>query len=244
MAHQDDRPDLYRAGALAFWSNDDIGPQDIPVADGKVQPGTGGISSFSQKDLAWQDNKTWVLHSTSSLDPALKAVNDYGTHWSIQPSKVMTVQEYKAALSTVEAEVVPFHPLQDRGTGREIFETSNKYGQHPKSAFFVSAALRTVVQEKIPVANWDDNNYTYLTILANSILARSIKLSDLAYQTGSLLLKKQAVVGTAVLAYIKAMDEKTTGDDDEEVNWENDRTMLTSALKLDTFPALDEANQE
>lgn len=211
-----------------------------------VGSGTGGISAFSQKDPAWQDNKTWVLCSTSSLDSALKAINDYGTHWSIQPSKVLTVQEYKAALNTLEADVIPFHSLQNPSTGLGKFDLSNKYGQHCKSVVFVSAILRTVAQERIPVANWDDNDYTHLVILANSLNAGLIRFSDLVYQSDSLLLKKQAVVGAAMLAFIKVMNEKTKDDEDsdEAVDWANDYAMLWGALKLDRFPSLDETNQE
>ena len=62
---------------------------------------------------------------------------------------------------------------------------------------------------EIRVANWDDNDYTHLAILANALNAGLIRLEDLIYQPDSLLLNKQAVVGAAILAYIKAMDEKT-----------------------------------
>ena len=150
----------------------------------------------------------------------------------------MTVQEYKAALSIVEAEVVPSHPPQDPETALGDFELSNKYGRLPKSALFVSAALRTVVQEKIPIANWDNNDYTHLAILAKSLHAGSIQLSDLVHQPDSLLLKKQVLVGAAILAYIKHMDEKIADDEDEEVDWANDCTLLHSALDLDSFPSL------
>jgi hypothetical protein len=110
----------------------------------------------------------------------------------------------------------------------------------------VFKALHTVTQERIRVANWDDNDYTHLAILANALNARfkSIRLEDLIYQSDSLLLKKQAVVGAAILAYIKAMDEKTMDDEDEEVYWANDSWMLWSVLNLDSLPPLDEANQE
>jgi hypothetical protein len=183
------------------------------------------------------------------LDPALKAINDYGTHWSLQPSKVLTVQEYKAALtgSTVEAHVVPFHPLQDPGTILGNFDPSNlnKHGWYnSKSVTVVSDVLRRVVQERIRVPNWDDNDYTHLAILANSLNAGSIRLSDLVYQSDSLLLKKQAVVGAAILAYSKAMDEKIMDDEDEESDWANDHMLLWSVLDLDSFPPLDEVNQE
>ena len=207
-------------------------------------PGTGGISALSQKDPAWQDNKTWVLCSTSSLDPALKAINDYGTHWSIQPSKVLTVQEYKAALSTIEAHVVPFHPLQDPGTilGNFYPYNLNKYGWYnSKPVIIVCDVLRRVVQEIIRVPNWDDNDYTHLAILANSLNAASIRLSHLVYKSDSLLLKKQAVVGAAILAYSKAMDEKIM-DEDEESDWANDYILLRSVVDPDSFPPLDEVN--
>jgi hypothetical protein len=204
-------------------------------------PGTGGISAFSQKDPAWQDNKTWVLCSTSSLDPDLKAINDYGIHWSIQPSKVLTIQQYKAALSTVEADVVPFHSLlQNPVTGLGNYDTSNNYGQHSKAVIIVSDTLRTVSQERIRVANWDDNDYTHLAILANCLNAGLIRLSSLVYHQSdsSLLLKKQAVAGAATMAYINVMEEKIMENEDDEAEWANDYSLLWSALSLDTFPSL------
>lgn len=52
------------------------------------------------------------------------------------------------------------------------------------------------------------------------------------------------MAGAAILAYIKAMKEKTFDDEDEEVYWANNYTLLWTGLKLDSFPPLDEANQE
>jgi len=103
----------------------------------------------------------------------------------------------------------------------------------------VSDVLCRVVQERIRVPNWDDNDYTHLAILANSLSEGSIRLSDLVYQSDSLLLKKQAAVGAAILAYSKAMDEKIM-DEDEEADWANDHMLLWSVLDLDSFPPLDE----
>ena len=258
-SYLDDRPDLYRTG-LSFWSNDDIGPQDIPVVDDKVYPGvyrqrlrrrnnsdpclvpgTGGISTFSQKDPSWRDNKFWVLCSSSPLDPLLKAVNDYGIHWSIQPSKVLTVQEYTAALLTLEADDVPFSSLQDpMGLGN--FDISYNYTDHlGSSTFILLDSLRTVAQERILVPDWDDNDYSHLAILVNSILASLIRRWDLVYYSDSLLVKKKAVVGLAIQAYAKVMNKKTFIDEDEENFWDNDVTVLWNLLNLKSFPLLDDS---
>ena len=264
MTYRDDRPDLYRTG-LSFWSNDDIGPQDIPVIDGKVYPGvyrrlrrrnnsdpflvsgTGGISTFSQKDPSWRDNKIWVLCSSSPLDPVLKAVNDYGIHWSIQPSKVLTVQEYKAALCTLEADDDPFnfksHSLESLQDPMELenFDISYNYRQHGTSIRILLEGLCAVAQERIPVDNWDDNDYSHLAILVNSFLAGLIRLNDMVYHPDSLLVKKQAVVGLAIMAYAKVMNKKTFINESEENFWDNDAVVLKITLNMTSFPLLDDS---
>ncbi|KAF8798974.1 hypothetical protein BYT27DRAFT_7264505 [Phlegmacium glaucopus] len=137
-------------------------------------------------------------------------------------------------------------PISSSPPRREELELLKKSNHPSKSVRFVYEALRTVVQERTPIADWDDNHYTELAILAKSLDTKKTKLSALAYQPGSLLNRKQALIAAAIVAYMKLMEVKikSAGDEDEEVGWGNDRALLVLALgmHLEKHPLFAEAN--
>jgi RHS repeat-associated protein len=81
---------------------------DIPVVDGMVQPGTGGMSvapspqalpSFRRPPEfgGTGSDPVWGI-STSDLGPRLRYVPDSPTHGTIQPAEVMSIGDFQAAL--------------------------------------------------------------------------------------------------------------------------------------------------
>ncbi len=107
----------------------------------------------------------------------------------------------------------------------------------------------------------DENDYAYLTKLANSLFNNEIKLSDLVYNKHSdeprLLQVAQIMVAAATLAYIKMKDVqlgsnlKKAGDENlkDEFQWADQRAVLCVALRLDQLkdsehPFLAEAARE
>jgi len=97
-------------------------------------------------------------------------------------------------------------------------------------------ALRTVVQEKVAINGWDDNDYTYLSILVLDLHLNKEVLSNLIYKPGEPFIKPQVLVAEATLAYIQKMDsiygsgEDDYDDDDEVIDWLNDRSLLRVVL--------------
>ncbi|KAF9817931.1 hypothetical protein IEO21_03125 [Rhodonia placenta] len=100
------RPDLYRSGSGTSAQFDKVRDKDIPVEGGKVKPGNGGISTFS--DLAAYKGKKNIYKLPASANlGSLTAVNDHDDHWSIEPAHEMTLEEYKTALESLNHEVGP-----------------------------------------------------------------------------------------------------------------------------------------
>ncbi|WP_449757751.1 Tse2 family ADP-ribosyltransferase toxin [Dendronalium phyllosphericum] len=46
-------------------------------------------------------NNWWKLEQGTEIPSSLKIVNDYGNHWSWEPSYTMRMEEYKAALCLI-----------------------------------------------------------------------------------------------------------------------------------------------
>ncbi|KAF8814691.1 hypothetical protein BYT27DRAFT_7205649 [Phlegmacium glaucopus] len=150
------------------------------------------------------------------------------------------------AYSSTEPFKANAHQLRPATTGPEELELLKESNHPSQSVRFVYEALRTIIQERIPIADWDDNHYTELAILAKSLDNKETKLSALAYQPGSLLNAKQVLISAAIVAYMKSMEVKinSAGDEDEEMGWDNDRAVLVVALgmNMEGHPLFAEAN--
>ena len=107
-----------------------------------------------------------------------------------------------------------------------------------KAGRFVYDALRTIAQEKEAINDWDDNDYTYLSILALTIQSNKELLSNFIYKPGEPFTEQQVLVAKATLAYIQKKDseygyesgDNFNDDDDEKIDWINDRTLLLNVL--------------
>ena len=127
-----------------------------------------------------------------------------------------------------------------------------------KATPIVCDALNTVVRDKIPIDDCDENDYTYLTKLANSLSNNEIKLSALVYKHSDepRIQVAQIMVAAATLAYIKIKDLRDVqleSEEDENLKadfqWADQRAILCAALSLDKLkesehPFLAEAARE
>jgi len=243
MGNLDIKQDLYPGRSTTSFGSHNASLQDIPVGDENIEP---GMPTFSHNGQIQHHDKNCLLRSTSSLSTTLEVGDDTGTPLSMSPSKAITVQEYKAALNEPNVMVAPFHQVESAIRGPEEIELPILCNSTSKVVRFVFEALRTIVQEKIPVADWDDNDYTNLAILAKSLHTKDIKLSDLIYQPDSPLVKEQILIAAAILAYIKMIDLKCKSDEELFEDWGNDRPLFFKGLRLEKlkqYPLFAEATE-
>ncbi|MCC7071013.1 MAG: hypothetical protein IT383_06815 [Deltaproteobacteria bacterium] len=83
---------------------------DIPVERGLVRPGTGGMSVAPETPINLPRHRrppglggsgkdpVWCI-GQSCLGPSLRFRRDSPTHGVVEPSRVMTIGEYEAALA-------------------------------------------------------------------------------------------------------------------------------------------------
>jgi len=146
----------------------------------------------------------------------------------------MSIQEYKASITALSGNAT-------RVEKSEIPLTIElpAHSDNPSKAIrFVDDALRTVAQEKVAINDWDDNDYTYLSILALAIQSNKEPLSNFIYKPGEPFTKQQVLVAKATLAYIQKKDSEYgyesgddfNDDDGEKIDWINDRTLLLNVL--------------
>jgi len=102
--------DLYRMGNASNARMDHVRPdRDVTVIerDGVawVEGRSGGVSTFSQ--VGEQASNWWRLPAGSRYDDGLLVVwNDHGDHWSWEPARDMTLDDYRAALLEINAQFV------------------------------------------------------------------------------------------------------------------------------------------
>jgi len=220
-------PDLYRSSPRF----DNVRPKDIPVKEGKVKPGTGGLSIFRHPDRRWPSGQTWKLAGGSNPGSDLTARNDHGSHWLIEPSKEMSFGKYKAFLTALNATHV-----DDQKPEKFLNILPAQSDNQSRAIRFLYEALRAIVQEKVRIHDWDDNDYTYLSILALDLHLNTEKeLSNFIYTPGEPFTKQQVLVAEATSAYIMMKDSEygygeDDDDDDDKSEWPNDRGYLVAIL--------------
>ncbi|KAK7012325.1 hypothetical protein R3P38DRAFT_3589683 [Favolaschia claudopus] len=223
------RPDLFRAGNTTSARFDNVRPQDIPVVNGMVKPGTGGMSTFTMKQSVWADNKTWVVKKSSSLGNNLTAKNDHGDHWLIAPSSQMTIETYKSALSSLNRIAIP--------TASSHAVLAKQSAHMDRATRFVFNALASVVHDRLPVASWDENDYAYVAELAKELEDGTLPLSQLVWKEGGVAgegwSREGVFVASAVSASMEATSLRVAGNDDDEADAANDHAYLREVLKLE-----------
>ena len=143
------------------------------------------------------------------------------------PPKEMPFENYKiTALNATRVD-----EKQEKSLNIELPAQSD----HPSKVIrFLYEALSTVAREKVPINGWDDNDYTYLSILVLDLHLNKEVLSNLIYKPGEPFIKPQVLVAEATLAYIQKMDSiYGSGEDDyddEVIHWLNDRSLLRVVL--------------
>jgi hypothetical protein len=163
----------------------------------------------------------------SGLGPDLTARNDHGSHWLLEPSKEMSFSKDKASLAALSATHVDDQKPQN-SQSIQLPPHSNNQSGHIR---FLYEALRDVVQEKVHIDEWDDNDYTYISILALHLHLNTEKeLDNFIYTPGEPFTKQQVLVAEATSAYIKKKDSEygygeddgDDGGDDDKLEWPND----------------------
>jgi len=94
--------DLYRMGNATSARMDNVRSKDIEIYEVDdewwVAAGSGGISTFAVQGVG---KNWWKLDRNTGIPNELQLVNDYGNHWSWEPSYTMPITTYKAALRRV-----------------------------------------------------------------------------------------------------------------------------------------------
>ncbi|TBU27992.1 hypothetical protein BD311DRAFT_778598 [Dichomitus squalens] len=240
-----DHPNLYRAGNTTSARFDNLRPQDIDVdKDGFVNPGgDGGISTFSNKRAEWPDRTTWVLKSSTPLVPGLIASKDLRVdgHWLIQPSQRMKRDAYVDHLKDLNSKAVRY----DRLPPKEVVEAESEVSvlaaqsaNADRATRFVYNALAAVVHKRVPVDEWDENDYEYIALLARALEDGTLELSALLWGPegeAAEWKRAKAFTASAVAAYMaqEAVRVKASGNEDDESDMANDHAYLHALLKLD-----------
>ncbi|KAI4294647.1 hypothetical protein K523DRAFT_324667 [Schizophyllum commune Tattone D] len=229
-------PNLYRAGNTTSPRFDNVREgTDVIVTDGKVGPKSGGISTNSVKVASWAPNKTWVLQRTTALVTGLKAINDAGTHWLIAPASEMTLTTYKSHLRALNAKAVRYDQLQPSDARVEAVELVALSAHSDRATRFIYNALASVVLKSITIADWDENDYAYVAVLARGLEDGSLQLSELVWTEEGGWSKAKAFVARAVSAHMEheVAAVKLAEDEDAEADAANDHAYLKAVLKLD-----------
>ena len=200
----------------------------------RLSTDSGGISTFSAKNAAWPANKTWVLKRATPLVVGLKAINDHGTHWLIAPAQTMSLDTYTSHLRTLNTKAVRY----DQQRAEVATPLAAQSAHADRATRFVYNALATVVRDSIPVADWDENDYEYVGVLARAVEEGSLSLTALVWQPsedGEGWSREKAFVARAVCAYMAHEHAKVRagGDEDAEADAANDHAYLRSVLKLE-----------
>ncbi|KZT09401.1 uncharacterized protein LAESUDRAFT_634882, partial [Laetiporus sulphureus 93-53] len=104
-----------------------------------------------------------------------------------------------------------------------------------KAVRFVADALSSVFYDRTPIADWDDNDYAYIYILAAALDSGKLDLETLQWHgTSSVTSKAQRFVARAVTARMTVEREQLSSveDEDAEAEMANDHALLLNALHL------------
>ena len=207
----------------------------------RLSTDSGGISTFSAKNAAWPANKTWVLKRATPLVAGLKAINDHGTHWLIAPAQTMSLDTYKSHLGTLNTKAVRYDQQRAAEAEESAVEVATplavQSAHADRATRFVYNALAAVIRPSIPVADWDENDYEYVGVLARAIEEGSLSLSALVWppsDDGEGWSREKAFVARAISAYMAHEHAKVRagGDEDAEADVANDHAYLRAVLKL------------
>ncbi|EJC99830.1 uncharacterized protein FOMMEDRAFT_160276 [Fomitiporia mediterranea MF3/22] len=234
-------PDLLRSGNTSSGKFDDVkAGKDIIVVDGIVQPGTGGVSTWTFMQPNWKEKTTWLLKKTVSLGPHLVAHNDHGQHYNIEPKEEMTFEDYKVQLALLNTRAVRVDALPEADALREAeeFVLPRQSNHNDKATRFIFNALACVVHERVAIPMFpesNENDYCYLATLAKSLEDGSLNLSQLIWEPESVLKKDKVFTAAAVLAYMKKEEEARLdkGNEDAEADLANDHAFLRTIMKFD-----------
>ena len=202
-----------------------------------VSPDSGGISAFSSKPEKWGGDSTWMLQQPAPLVAGLTFIKDEGTHWLISPAREMTIESYKNDLMTLAPSALRYDTLPRPSDNAEEPSVLSARSTHPdRAARFVYEALASVVLTPVPVIDWDENDYEYLTVLTKALGDRTLPLNQLVWDpeddNRAQWTRRGAFVAKAVSAFMAHERERVVGDEDEEADLRNDIAYLEQILRL------------
>ena len=147
----------------------------------------------------------------------------------------MTLTTYKNHLRELNARAVRYDQLQSADTKVEAIELVALSAHADRATRFVYNALAAVVQKSIAIADWDENDYAYIAVLARGLEDGSIQLSELVWTEEGGWSKAKAFVARAVSAHMEheVAAVKLAEDEDAEADAANDHAYLRAVLKLD-----------
>lgn len=97
--------DLYRGGNASSPRIDNVRvDKDVfPDATGNIGPvaPNGEVQGMSTFEAPQGDKNWWRLPAGTQLPDGLQAVNDPGIHWTIQPSTMMSVEDFRSLLQSI-----------------------------------------------------------------------------------------------------------------------------------------------
>jgi hypothetical protein len=212
---------------------------------------SGGISTFTK---AQGKKNEWVLKGTTTLVAGLQAINDHGNHFLIAPAEEMTVETYTSHLKALNslAQLVPppapkpkttttkpksptspKSPTKGKKKGllglrEQVEDTLIARSAHPDRATrAVYDALATVVNARVPIADWEENDYMYVERLARAVEDGSLPVS--ALQSRATWSRERAFVTDAASA-LMAHEAKRSVD---EAAVAEEHMYLRAVLELD-----------
>ncbi|KZV86059.1 hypothetical protein EXIGLDRAFT_653515 [Exidia glandulosa HHB12029] len=224
-------PHLYRVGSATSPGFDAVRNMDIPVVGGVVIPENGGVSTFATTVPSWDASRTWRMAS-SALGSGLRAVNDHGSHWLIQPEEPMSLQAFVGKLQELNSQAV-----KDTGPSESFEDLQPDFALESdldKGGRFIYHALAIVFHQRLAVKDWNDNDYAYIAVLARELKRGDLALSSLIWDadSGQHWTKEMAMAAQAVQVYIEYEFARAAGNEDDEMDACNDNSMLRSILGL------------
>jgi len=185
------------------------------------------------------------------ISTQLRIHNDSGNHFLIEPVVQMSKKTYEQYLEdlNLQAKKVPKGGLKMTATdakesmpGLDALASLPRVSPLPsKASRFIASALAAVYLDRDPILDWDENDYTYVGVIAAEMNAGNLQLDSLKWQGGHETTKAQRFVVQALAAHMKAEKDAVSvgalkdgeNAEDAQAELDNDHAFLKSILDLD-----------
>ncbi|PCH44758.1 hypothetical protein WOLCODRAFT_124051 [Wolfiporia cocos MD-104 SS10] len=208
------RPDTYRSGNASSPRFDNVRASDIKV----------------DKEGNW--SHPWLLPKNAELGNGLGAKNDHGGHWLIIPTTEISLDGYKHLLSELNGRCEKVKRAREAVGELHEADVLPDPVNSDKSVRILYSALQAVHNGNIPIKDWDENDYTYIAILAKALDSGKLSLKD-AVTSGPKSTKEQRFIAEAATEFMSAERKRSGVGEDEMADMDNDHGHLKAVLKLD-----------